>query len=361
MRYLPLSCTVLSLCLCTSAFAQITITVADVQTSWTVGYSAATDLDTIVASVNIGQLGSTTWNFATLASHLSFTATQVNPTSTPYAANYPGATHARYSSGLIPGVPSESWGYTSLTSSSTLFHGGVSAVTYVPGFTFTTFQTFAPVEIEFQLPLTFNSSWQYNGIETSISLRPPLPSDTVTATLNVTETADAYGPMTMPGGSVVDALRLRRDERKTSSLAGYSRHITYIFVTRTGESVVVETNDTVSTAGVIQVEGVTWIRPLLPPYVEGGEGRPVEYALYQNFPNPFNPSTTIGYQIADFGLVTLDVHDVLGREVVTLVNEVKPPGRYELTWDASNLTSGVYFYRLATANFIQTRKLVLLQ
>lgn len=345
---------------CATTVAQITITVADVQTTWTVGFSAATNLDTVAGSINIGQLGSTSWNFAVLASHMSFTTTQVNPASTPYAANFPGATHARYSNGTVPGIPSESWGYASLTSTSALFHGGVSVVTYVPGFPFTTYQTFAPHEIELQLPLTFNTSWQYNGIETAISLRPPLPADTVTTTLNVVETADAYGPMTMPGGSVANALRLRRDERRTSSQGGNSRHISYIFLTRTGESVVVETNDTVSTTGVIQVEGVTWIRQPM-PYVEGGQGKPVEFALDQNFPNPFNPRTSIRFAIAERGKVTLAVFDVVGREVASLVKEVRALGLYEVEWDASNMTSGVYFCRLATANFIKTRKLVLLR
>jgi len=70
------------------------------------------------------------------------------------------------------------------------------------------------------------------------------------------------------------------------------------------------------------------------------------FILYQNYPNPFNPSTNISYGITQSGLVTLKIYDVLGTEIETLVNEEKPVGTYELNWNAANLPSGVYFYRL---------------
>jgi hypothetical protein len=76
---------------------------------------------------------------------------------------------------------------------------------------------------------------------------------------------------------------------------------------------------------------------------------PRSVRLLQNFPNPFNPATEIGFQIADYGLVTLRVYDLLGREVATLVNEVKQPGVHVVQWNASGVTSGVYVYRLSMA------------
>jgi hypothetical protein len=85
------------------------------------------------------------------------------------------------------------------------------------------------------------------------------------------------------------------------------------------------------------------------------------YSLSQNFPNPFNPSTTISYQLPTQIHVTLKVFDVLGREIATLVNSVEPPGYKSLTFDASQLPSGVYFYRLQSASYIETKKLVLLR
>ena len=88
---------------------------------------------------------------------------------------------------------------------------------------------------------------------------------------------------------------------------------------------------------------------------------PSEFNLYQNYPNPFNPRTIISYQLPISGNVVLKVYDVLGNEITTLVNEEKPVGYYETNWNASNLASGIYFYRLQAGSFVQTRKMILLK
>jgi glycosidase len=88
---------------------------------------------------------------------------------------------------------------------------------------------------------------------------------------------------------------------------------------------------------------------------------PFEYKLFQNYPNPFNPSTKIKFQIKETGIVTLKVYDILGAEVVTLINEVKNPGIHEVNFNAANFSSGVYFYTLTTGNFSQTKKLLLMK
>ena len=89
--------------------------------------------------------------------------------------------------------------------------------------------------------------------------------------------------------------------------------------------------------------------------------QPVEYTLMQNYPNPFNPSTTISYSLPKNGLVTLKVYDILGSEVAELVNEVKEAGNYSVTFNASELPSGIYFYTLNSGNFMATKKLILLK
>ena len=94
-----------------------------------------------------------------------------------------------------------------------------------------------------------------------------------------------------------------------------------------------------------------------------------DYILFQNYPNPFNPITTIKYSIplvetkhaSTLRIVQLRVYDILGREVATLVNEEKPAGTYEITWNAANLPSGVYFYQLKTGSYTATKKLLLLK
>jgi len=93
---------------------------------------------------------------------------------------------------------------------------------------------------------------------------------------------------------------------------------------------------------------------------------PSEFKLAQNYPNPFNPSTMISYQLPVSSDVTLKVYDLLGREVVTLVDEFKPAGSYEVEFSShsgedQNLTSGIYFYSLNAGEFVETKKLMLLK
>lgn len=93
---------------------------------------------------------------------------------------------------------------------------------------------------------------------------------------------------------------------------------------------------------------------------------PVEYSLSQNYPNPFNPQTKIKFDIpanvkGQTTNVKLVIYDLLGREVTTLVNEELKPGTYEADWDGSNFSSGVYFYKIITEGFVETKKMILMK
>jgi hypothetical protein len=88
---------------------------------------------------------------------------------------------------------------------------------------------------------------------------------------------------------------------------------------------------------------------------------PAEFVLSQNFPNPFNPSTRINYFVPKESFVSIKVYDFLGREVTTLVNETKSTGSYEIVFDASDLTSGTYFYTIFAGNYSATKKMILLK
>jgi photosystem II stability/assembly factor-like uncharacterized protein len=88
---------------------------------------------------------------------------------------------------------------------------------------------------------------------------------------------------------------------------------------------------------------------------------PDKYFLFQNYPNPFNPATTIEYAIPSLSTVILKVYDILGREVTTLVSEEKLAGRYMVTFDGSGLSSGVYFYRLETGGYSDSKKFILMK
>jgi len=93
---------------------------------------------------------------------------------------------------------------------------------------------------------------------------------------------------------------------------------------------------------------------------------PAEFALYPNYPNPFNPTTTIGYDLPVNANVNIAIYDLLGKQVTTLVNEDQLAGTQSIIWDATDatgtsVTSGVYFYRLQTGSFQETGKMVLLK
>jgi alpha-amylase len=89
--------------------------------------------------------------------------------------------------------------------------------------------------------------------------------------------------------------------------------------------------------------------------------KPTAYQLFQNYPNPFNPTTVISYQVPSVSDVKLEIFDVLGRKVATLVERKQEPGVYSVSFNASSLASGVYFYRLQAAGFVQTRKMMLIK
>ena len=88
---------------------------------------------------------------------------------------------------------------------------------------------------------------------------------------------------------------------------------------------------------------------------------PIEFTVSQNYPNPFNPITNIKFRTSNFGFVSLKVYDVLGNEIRTLVNEEKPAGEYQVTFNGSGLASGVYVYRLKANGKIISKKMILLQ
>ena len=98
--------------------------------------------------------------------------------------------------------------------------------------------------------------------------------------------------------------------------------------------------------------------------VKVGDLVPTEYSLGQNYPNPFNPATAVNYQIPMTKSqvhTTLKIYNILGQEVATLLDGMQEPGYYTVTWDASEMASGVYFYRLTAGAFTATRNMVLMK
>jgi len=95
--------------------------------------------------------------------------------------------------------------------------------------------------------------------------------------------------------------------------------------------------------------------------IEVNVGTPLEYALSQNYPNPFNPTTTIKFSLPESGNVKLIVFNILGEDVKTLLNGVKEAGIHTINFNASELNSGIYFYKIETSNFTAVKKMMLIK
>jgi hypothetical protein len=95
--------------------------------------------------------------------------------------------------------------------------------------------------------------------------------------------------------------------------------------------------------------------------VAEGDQLPTSYALSQNFPNPFNPVTSIRFAVPQAGRVVITVFDLLGREETTLVDSDMPVGTYTVTWDATRVASGMYFYRMRAGDFVATKRMLLVR
>jgi hypothetical protein len=91
--------------------------------------------------------------------------------------------------------------------------------------------------------------------------------------------------------------------------------------------------------------------------VKEQEAKPTSFALRQNYPNPFNPSTNIAYDLPKATFVRLSVYNLIGQEVATLVNDQQQPGAYEIRFNALNLPSGTYFYRLQAGDYVDVKKM----
>ena len=88
---------------------------------------------------------------------------------------------------------------------------------------------------------------------------------------------------------------------------------------------------------------------------------PNQFSLSQNYPNPFNPTTQITFTLPKASNVTLTIYNVLGQQIATLVNGKNEPGAHSVSWNALNVPSGVYFYRIVAGDFVQTKKMVVMK
>jgi hypothetical protein len=359
--------------LCSSAVAQITITAANVSDRFQVGRKVVRNDDTLTTSVNIGAPGPTSWDFSGLLKHATTTATSIAKPA-PFDTAFPGATHVLKTSlsGVVnvSGITATVRGdlYLYWTLGSTLqqpgtYGTGIASAVLSPGFPPTDIPgtvkiANSPADLTYPLPLTLGTSWKSTYAATqTVALSIPFPITPTVTNYDISYTVDAYGPMKIPGGGVYDALRIRKVDRAGTTRVGY------LFLTVKGASVEFTAADTSApSSGTIAInrKSVAWNGPVAVG-VEPTASLPAEFALQQNYPNPFNPSTTITFQLAKAGFVSLKVYDLLGQEVTTLVNENKAPGTYTVDWLAGRVPSGIYFCRMQSGSFTATRSMMLMK
>jgi hypothetical protein len=342
--------------------AQITITSADASAINAVGNIITNHFDSTTTSVDIGSPGATSWDFSALNSHITNTFTSVLPSSTQYyLSDFPNSNVVFHFNINLMDSAGEGWAYS--TQNANNYEQNGEAVKAVIGTDTMLLKTiYSPAQLDLPLPFTFNSQWGSNFTITNTTYFNGIPFTTTNANHTEAVLVDAYGQLTMPGGAVVPVLRVRRDDRYTSpSPPFYVRTISYSFLTKSGAAVAVVASDTTApNSGIIQTDGVTWSNNIAVS-VENKDQIPTQYSLNQNYPNPFNPNTTINYQLVSGSYISLKVYDILGNIVAILVDEEKPAGSYEVSFNASQLSSGIYFYKLKAGSFVETKKMILMK
>jgi hypothetical protein len=214
------------------------------------------------------------------------------------------------------------------------------------------YRHYAPFEFDAHFPITFGhtTTQTFSTIETTyVSGGSPTMSSTVLAESLI---VDGYGTLLLPGLSL-NCLRVRKKEYQNGTYHGFH------FMTSNGASLVVSSRNHQPGTGNIQVEGVLYVLGDLFSSIPRSEEQPHQYRLLQNFPNPFNPSTTITFGVPRSSHVILKLYNFLGQEIQTLVNEQLHPGQFEVQWHADGMASGVYFYRIQAGDFSESRKLLL--
>lgn len=210
------------------------------------------------------------------------------------------------------------------------------------------------------------AGFPFGSLGTTLSTK-----DTVVRTSGYTEystldfTINGFGNATFPDGQTKAVLRMSED-RVTWTYDGalfISRdHERYIHIIAQDFTQITFNVDTNYTGGTTVVRGYNFnqkgsavpVRPL-------SKGAPENFSLSQNYPNPFNPMTEIFFSIAGAQFATLKVFTILGGEVATLVNQSLAPGEYRVQFNAGDLPSGLYFYRLSAGGYTQTKRMVLLK
>lgn len=343
--------------------SQVTITQADLEAELTIGNTVTTFVDTLTSSVDVGTAGQGSWDFSGLQSQFQLDATSIDPSTSPAAGTFSGATHATYSNPTFAGVTLETWVHLSV-GGGTYGNMGAYTTASTSGFTTTTTIVIDPPESIYQLPLNYNDSWTESGTR-SFSVEVAGFPQNHDVDYTSTNTVDAYGALTMPDGTIENVIRIKTETELTSNAGGVpttSNYVDFVFLAPSGSFLAVNTEGTgAASGGTVNAVEVSWNYGDASTDVEQIEELATDFYLAQNYPNPFNPTTNIQYSIPKTSDISLKVYDILGNEVATLVDRKQSAGVYNAKFDGSNLASGIYFYTLRAGSFSSTKKLMLVR
>ena len=205
-----------------------------------------------------------------------------------------------------------------------------------------------------------NSSDAKNLLENTVAYLLATPKGVISGTVDLTNTEDDSDVSVYLSGDAMDSTLT--DVSGYYEFSGLSDGVYTVKVHKDGYT----TTDSVHSGLTVNQDTVANNNYSLDPIVsaisgKNGNGIPSSYALRQNFPNPFNPTTTIRYQLPQASQVTLTVYNALGQKVAELVNRTQQAGYYSVRINARQFASGVYFYKLAAAEFVQMRKMLLVK
>lgn len=308
-------------------------------------------IDCDTSGIQQGNSGANqTWNFTNLIRTDSSVISWVSPSSTPYAAQFP-------TSNIASSIDNSNYQYFISSSASLLVNGSAGPSIVVPN---SNPQTF--MQYPFSFGSTFNDNFSANYNASGVS---------VTRTGTTIVTGDAWGTINLPFGSFSNSLRVKYIvSTKDSSFSG----IPIIYLTNVTSYVwfvpgkkfpvfeIVYTNSTINGTFPSSSKNVSY-SPNNPSIgiTQISTLAAQDFRLKQNYPNPFNPSTKIIFDIPNSSQIKLSVYNELGNEIAILVNQRMQSGKYEVDWNAANYPSGIYYYKLTSQNFTETKKMMLLK
>jgi len=365
----------------TTALAQgPTIDATDVGYYFGLGKTIVYHIDTVTTSANIGAPGASAFDFGSLLTQTRMSLTSVDPKGTPYAGQFPTATHAlrdtafTYSfwyADLASTVTLKGMGFNYMTLGTDLLDYGFKGTgqAFIQGNPFPADGQWVktPAGIYYGLPMQMGKTWTttydevLSGNATILGMQFKVGPDTTKHT--ITYTVDAYGLLTVPGYGSDNALRIRKEDRYSTKSAQNQLRVGYMYVAKNGATVQLTAADpSAAPNGTIDiVRGNTqWSAPTASD-VRTVSNVPGAFQLNQNYPNPFNPSTTIRFTLPARQQVSLAVYNLLGAKVKVLVDGMVDAGESSVQFDGTGLASGVYLYKLQAGNMTQTRRMMLVK